>query len=149
MIDSAILKKSIKERFGHSDCSIFSAPGRINLIGEHTDYNGVFVLPASIDKCISLAIVPNGTSTVNLYSIDYDESVSFDVDGEKPKQQWASYVYGVIQEMKKRGASPRGFDAVFGGDIPLGAGMSSSAALESDFGTALNTNFNLEYDKRE
>ena len=82
MIDSSILKKSIKERFGHSDCSIFSAPGRINLIGEHTDYNGGFVLPASIDKCISLAIVPNDTSTVNLYSIDYDESVSFDVDGE-------------------------------------------------------------------
>ncbi|NLX41267.1 MAG: galactokinase [Bacteroidales bacterium] len=149
MIDSAILKKSIKEKFGHSDCAIFTAPGRINLIGEHTDYNGGFVLPASIDKCISLAIVPNGTYTVHLYSIDYDESVSFDVDSEKPKQQWACYVYGVIQEMKKRGASPGGFDAVFGGDVPLGAGMSSSAALESVFGIALNTLFNLGFDKRE
>jgi galactokinase len=149
MIDSVILKKSIKEKFGHSDCSIFSAPGRINLIGEHTDYNGGFVLPASIDKCISMAIVPNGTSAVNLYSIDYDDSVSFDVNGEKPEQQWACYVYGVIREMKKRGASPGGFDAVFGGDIPLGAGMSSSAALESVFGTALNTLFKLGFDKKE
>ena len=142
--------KSFEKSFGKKKFSYFTSPGRINLIGEHTDYNGGFVLPAAVDKGISLAIAPNGTSVVNAYSMDYAEKVSFDVNApQKPEQQWACYIYGVLQEMKKRGAEPQGFDCAFGGDVPLGAGMSSSAALESVFGYAVNTIFRLGFKREE
>ncbi|MCD8102522.1 MAG: galactokinase [Alistipes sp.] len=121
--------------------SVYTAPGRVNLIGEHTDYNNGFVLPASIDKAIWTAIRPNGTAGVNLYSVDYDAQVGFGLDGPKPSQLWASYVYGIAKELAKKGVAVGGFDAAFGGNVPLGAGMSSSAALESVFGFALNELF--------
>lgn len=121
--------------------AVYSSPGRVNLIGEHTDYNNGFVLPASIDKAIRAAIRPNGTGSVNLYSVDYDSQVGFGLDGPKPSQLWASYVYGIARELMKLGVSVGGFDAAFGGDVPLGAGLSSSAALESVFGFALNELF--------
>lgn len=149
MIDVNLVKSCFAERFGTDKCFVFSAPGRINLIGEHTDYNMGFVLPGSIDKCITVAIKKNHTSKVNLYSIDYAESISFELYGEKPEKMWACYIYGVVQEMKKRGAVITGFDAVFGGDVPLGAGMSSSAALESAFALAINTIFNLWFTRKD
>ncbi len=151
MIDINILKGCYAEQFGNEEPRIFSAPGRINIIGEHTDYNGGFVLPASVDKAISVAILPNGTDTVNLCAIDLGKAtVSFKV-GVMPadNRQWHKYVFGVIEEMRQRGAIVGGFNAVFGGDVPLGAGMSSSAALESCFGVALNTIFNLGFTREE
>lgn len=150
MIDNNILKEKFREFFGEGSPRLFTAPGRINVIGEHTDYNGGFVLPGAVDKAITMAVLPNGTSFVNLVSLDQDcASVFFRIGGPQPKEQWASYFYGVIEEMRKRGANPGGFNAVFGGDVPLGAGMSSSAALESCAGTAINTLFSLNFTKEE
>ena len=150
MIDKQILKDSYKKYFGEGKPRFFTAPGRINIIGEHTDYNGGFVLPGAVDKAISMAILPNRTDIVNLISIDHeDAALFFRIGGPQPKEQWASYFYGVIEEMRARGAQVGGFNAVFGGDVPLGAGMSSSAALESCIGTALNTLFDLKFSKEE
>ena len=150
MIDKQILKEGFAKYFGEGEPRYFAAPGRINIIGEHTDYNGGFVLPGAVDKAISMAIRPNGTDIVNLISIDHDDAtVFFRIGGPQPKEQWASYFYGVIEEMRQRGATVGGFNAIFGGDVPLGAGMSSSAALESCVGTALNALFNLKFTKQE
>ena len=99
------------------------------------------MLPGAIDKAIYVAIRPNGAVNARLYSIDYDTELSVTLDGDKPDQQWASYVFGIVQEMRKLGATIEGFDCVFGGDVPLGAGLSSSAALERSFGYALNDLF--------
>ncbi len=129
---------------------VFTSPGRINLIGEHTDYNGGFVLPGAIDKAMRCEIRANGTDRVRVYALDLDESAEFGLrEEDKPAQQWACYVFGVCREMDKRGKQVGGFDAVFSGDVPLGAGMSSSAALESCFGFALNEIFNLGFERFE
>ena len=128
----------------------FASAGRINLIGEHTDYNGGYVFPGAIDKGIVAEIKLNGTDTVRLYSLDYDEQTSFGLREEDlPAQQWARYVFGVCRETIKRGGTVKGFDAVFAGDVPLGAGLSSSAALESCFAFALNDLFGNGIDKFE
>ena len=118
------------------------SPGRINLIGEHTDYNGGFVFPGAVDKGIMAEIRPNGTETVMLYSIDLKDRVEFKVnDPQGPRASWARYIYGVVQEMKSLGVDVKGFNAAFYGDVPLGEGMSSSEALESCFAFALNDLF--------
>ncbi|MBP5558698.1 MAG: galactokinase [Bacteroidales bacterium] len=117
----------------------YASAGRINLIGEHTDYNGGYVFPGAIDKGIIAEIKLNGTDKVRLYSLDYDASAIFGLEEEdKPAEQWARYIFGVCRETIKRGGKVAGFDAVFAGDVPLGAGLSSSAALESCFAYALN-----------
>ena len=150
MIDNNILKEKFASFFGEGTPRLFTAPGRINIIGEHTDYNGGFVLPGAVDKAITMAIQPNVTPFVNLVSIDHDDMhLFFRIGGPQPKEQWASYFFGVIEEMRKRGATVGGFNAVFGGDVPLGAGMSSSAALESCIGTALNALYDLHFTKQE
>ena len=121
---------------------VYASTGRINLIGEHTDYNGGFVFPGAIDKGIMCEIRPNGTNKVMAYSIDLKDRVEFDIDDEKgPKASWARYLYGIVQEMKKRGVDVKGFNTAFAGDVPLGAGLSSSAALESCYAYALNDLF--------
>ena len=122
--------------------NVYASPGRINLIGEHTDYNGGFVFPGAIDKGIMCEIRPNGTNKVMAYSIDLKDRVEFDIDDEKgPKASWARYLYGIVQEMRKRGVDVKGFNTAFAGDVPLGAGLSSSAALESCYAYALNDLF--------
>ena len=128
----------------------YASAGRINLIGEHTDYNGGYVFPGAIDKGIVAEIRVNGTTKVNLYSIDYEASCSFGLEeADAPSEQWARYIFGVCRETIKRGGSVKGFDAVFAGDVPLGAGLSSSAALESCFAFALNDLFGNGIDKFE
>ena len=122
------LQEKFKARFGEG-ASLYASPGRVNLIGEHTDYNMGFVMPGAIDKAIYVAVKPNGGKVCRLYSVDYDEAIELDMAGEKPAQQWACYIYGVVKEMEKRGAQVPAFDMAFGGDVPLGAGLSSSAAL--------------------
>ncbi|MGN0224716.1 MAG: galactokinase [Prevotella sp.] len=122
--------------------NIYFSPGRINLIGEHTDYNGGFVFPGAVDKGIMAEVRPNGLNTVMCYSIDLKDRVEFKVDDPVgPRTSWARYIYGIIQEMKKLGVDVKGFNTAFSGDVPLGAGMSSSAALESCFAFALNDLF--------
>lgn len=136
------IQNEFKSRFGKEGI-LFVAPGRFNLIGEHTDYNGGFVFPGAIDKFIMAEILPNGTDKVRVYSIDIDEYVEFGLNEEDaPSQQWARYIFGVCREIIKRGGIVKGFDAVFAGNVPLGAGLSSSAALESCFANALNDLFN-------
>ena len=106
------------------------------------DYNGGFVFPGAIDKGIMCEIRPNGTDTVMAYAIDLKDRVEFKVnDPEGPRTSWARYIYGIIQEMKKLGVDVKGFNIAFAGDVPLGAGMSSSAAMESCFAYALNDLF--------
>lgn len=140
------LKKKITEAFAShfgGEGTLYSSAGRINLIGEHTDYNEGFVFPGAIDKVIMAEIRPNDTDKVNLYSVDLDDSSTFGLnEADAPSQQWARYIFGVCREIIKRGGTVKGFDAVFAGNVPLGAGLSSSAALESCFAFALNDLFN-------
>lgn len=136
------ISKIFRERFGHAG-TIYASAGRINLIGEHTDYNGGFVFPGAIDKVIMAEISPNGTDTVRVYSVNLDRYAEFGLrEEDAPAEQWARYIFGVCRETLKRGGTVRGFDAVFAGDVPLGAGLSSSAALESCFAFAINDLFN-------
>lgn len=136
------LRTAFTERFS-SNPIFYASAGRINLIGEHTDYNGGFVFPGAIDKYIMTAININGTDKVRLYSVDMNQYTEFGLrEEDKPAEQWACYVFGVCREVIKRGFEVKGFDAVFAGNVPLGAGLSSSAALESCFAYALNDMFN-------
>lgn len=137
-----IIAKTFKERFGEAG-TVYASAGRINLIGEHTDYNGGFVFPGAIDKVIMAELRANGLKKCRVYSIDIKEYVEFGLNEEDaPEQSWARYIFGVCREIIKRGGRVEGFDAVFGGNVPLGAGLSSSAALESCFAFALNDMFN-------
>ena len=122
--------------------AVYTSPGRVNLIGEHTDYNGGFVFPGAVDKGIMAEIRPNGTDKVKAYSIDQKDYVEFGLNEEDaPRASWARYIFGVCREMIKRGVEVKGFNTAFAGDVPLGAGMSSSAALESTYAYALNELF--------
>lgn len=138
------METKIREEFNkHFPGTMYASAGRINLIGEHTDYNGGFVFPGAIDKCIMAEIKPNGLGKVRVYSVDIDDYAEFGLKEEDaPEQQWARYIFGVCREIIKRGGNVEGFDAVFAGNVPLGAGLSSSAALESCFAFALNDMFN-------
>lgn len=136
------IKQCFSERFKTAG-TVYASSGRINLIGEHTDYNGGFVFPGAIDKAIMAEIKPNETDKVRAYSVDIDEYAEFGLNEEDaPRQQWARYIFGVCREIIKRGGKVEGFDTVFAGNVPLGAGLSSSAALESCFAFALNDLFN-------
>jgi galactokinase len=138
------------KKMGNGTPEVYASPGRVNLIGEHTDYNGSFVFPGAIDKGMTAAIRFNGTDKVRAYAIDLDESAEFGLNEEDlPKEGWARYIFGVCREIIKRGGSVKAFDTVFTGDVPLGAGMSSSAALESTYAFALNDMLNLGIDKFE
>ena len=136
------IEKVFNEKFG-GEGTLYASAGRINLIGEHTDYNGGFVFPGAIDKVIMADIRPNGTDKVRVFSIDIDDYAEFGLrEEDAPSQSWARYVFGICREIIKRGGKVEGFDAVFAGNVPLGAGLSSSAALESCFAFALNDLFN-------
>ena len=147
------MRQRIAEKFNtlfQSEGDFFASAGRINLIGEHTDYNGGFVFPGAIDKGMIAEIKLNDTGKVRAFALDLDEYCEFGLEEEDaPAQSWARYIFGVCRETIKRGGVISGFDTVFAGDVPLGAGMSSSAALESTFAFALNYLFNLDIDKFE
>ena len=136
------MKTRIAEKFQtlfQTEGVFYASAGRINLIGEHTDYNGGFVFPGAIDKGMIAEIKLNGTKTVRAFALDLDEYCEFGLNEEDaPVQAWARYIFGVCREIQKRGGVIGGFDTVFAGDVPLGAGMSSSAALESTVANALN-----------
>jgi len=143
------LKSIFKQRFDNEGV-LYTSPGRVNLIGEHTDYNGGYVFPGAIDKGIYAVIRLNGTDKVRAYSIDKEDYREFGLKEEDfPNMHWANYIFGVCREIQKRGYTIGGFDTVFYGNVPIGAGMSSSAALESTFAFALNDLLNLNIDKFE
>lgn len=139
-----------KEKFGQNNPEVYTSPGRINLIGEHTDYNGSFVFPGAIDKGMIAAIRFNDSDKVRAYAVDLDEYAEFGLNEEDlPSEGWAKFLFGVCREIIKRGGSVKTFDTAFSGDVPLGAGMSSSAALESTYAFALNDLLQLGIDKFE
>ncbi len=130
-----------QKQFG-GEGAFFASSGRINLIGEHTDYNGGYVFPGAIDKCLMAEIRLNGTDKVRAFSIDCDDYCEFGLEeADKPAALWARYIFGVCRETRKRGGKVEGFDTVLAGDVPLGAGLSSSAALESTYAFAINELF--------
>lgn len=133
-----------KQTFEKEATLIVRAPGRINLIGEHTDYNDGFVLPAAIDKAIYFAISPRTDKACTIVSFDFNETFTFQLDNliAQPRH-WANYLMGVVDEVQKAGHAIQGFDLVFGGDIPTGAGVSSSAAVETGLAFCLNELYDL------
>lgn len=144
------VREGFAKHFDGAAGSVYASPGRINLIGEHTDYNGGFVFPGAIDKGMIAEIRLNGTDKVRAVALDLNETVEFGLNEEDaPQASWARYIFGVCREIIKRGGKIAGFDTVFSGDVPLGAGMSSSAALESTYAFALNDLFDLQIDKFE
>ena len=144
-----IIRERFAERFSAVG-ELFTSPGRINLIGEHADYNGGFVFPGAIDRGMVAEIRLNGTERVRAYAVDLDAYAEFGLaEEDAPTESWARYIFGVCREIQKRGGRITGFDTAFSGDVPLGAGMSSSAALESTFANALNDLFCLGIDRFE
>ncbi|WP_395767472.1 galactokinase [Aquirufa sp.] len=122
---------------------IVRSPGRINIIGEHVDYNGGYVLPAAIDKYIYVAISKRNDDRIGLYSVNFESSVEIALNDIKPSNDYSTYILGVVDQLLQRGFSISGFNMVIDGDIPVGAGLSSSAALESAVAFALNELFQL------
>ena len=149
-MDIEHVRSRFVKHFDGSTGAVYTSPGRVNLIGEHTDYNGGFVFPGAIDKGMMAEIKLNGTQKVRAYSIDLKDYVEFGFEEEDaPRASWARYIFGVCREIIKRGGRLEGFNTAFAGDVPLGAGMSSSAALESTYAFALNDMLNLGIDKFE
>lgn len=129
---------------------VVRSPGRINLIGEHTDYNEGFVLPAAIDKAIYVAVEKQEGNWISIHSVDFNESLEIKPDAISPRPgHWATYILGVVDQLKKRGHAISGFRLTIYGDVPLGAGLSSSAAVECGTAFALNEVFNLGVERKE
>lgn len=145
-MQQAIITK-FKELYGQEPL-LFRSPGRVNLIGEHTDYNDGFVLPAAIDKEIHFAIAPNQTETIRLYSIDMQEQATYSLQTiKRTENSWANYLLGVVAQFQESNYKLNGFDLVFGGNVPIGAGLSSSAAVECGLAFALNHIFGFGLDR--
>ncbi|WBA42218.1 galactokinase [Hymenobacter canadensis] len=142
---------SFQHRYGANPLLV-RAPGRVNLIGEHTDYNEGFVLPAAIDKEIVFAVALNGLDSARLFSLDKAEAHEQPLCAA-PLQPgatlWANYLQGVVAQLQQRGVVVPGFDCVFGGNVPMGAGLSSSAAVECGLAFALNELLHLGLSRLE
>lgn len=137
-----------RQRFGNDPHRLTRSPGRINLIGEHTDYNEGFVLPAAIDKFATVAIGPCEGNTISLYAIPFSEAFEVPLGSIRPiSGSWTNYVLGVVDQLVKRGHPIKGFNMVVDGDVPVGAGLSSSAAIECAVCFALSELFELSIDR--
>ncbi len=143
-----VIRQKFTEMFGKEPLMVRS-PGRINLIGEHTDYNDGFVMPAAIDKDILFAIAPSDTAESTVYALKYDQQATLNIQAPEKivEPKWANYLLGVLYQIVEQGLSVKPFNCVFGGEVPLGAGLSSSAALECGFAFSLNELFNLNIPK--
>ncbi|MDP5140622.1 MAG: galactokinase [Spirosomaceae bacterium] len=148
---SALIRSTFENKFKQSPEILVNAPGRINLIGEHTDYNDGFVLPAAIDKSIVFAVGKRTDNLLKFHSVDLGESFEISLeDLKKSDKSWANYLIGVTKELIDNNHEiPTGFELTFGGDIPLGAGLSSSAAVACGLGFALNELFDLKLDRKD
>lgn len=144
-ITTAAHKQSlaIPEGFFSQQPLIARAPGRINIIGEHTDYNNGFVLPAAIDKAVYVAVERRSDHIVRLYSTDYNEQYEFSLNSLAPTGTWCDYILGVVDQLQKAQLPITGFSLVLKGEVPIGAGLSSSAAVECAVAFALNELFDL------
>lgn len=151
---SATLINNVKNTFIRTfktDPLLIFSPGRINIIGEHTDYNKGFVFPAAINKGIVAAIQKSELDFSTAYALDLDGKVEFNLDKLKPLKEgrWENYVFGVVHEIQNKNKLIGNFNLVFKGNIPSGAGMSSSAALENSIVFGLNILFDLELSKHD
>jgi galactokinase len=142
------IRRQFREKY-NNDPLLIAAPGRVNLIGEHTDYNEGFVLPGAVDKKMYVAMAKNNTDTVNVYASQFNESYSFPLEGIKPVDGWMNYLLGVTYHILDKGKTIGGVDVIIDGDVPVGAGMSSSAALTSAYGFALNEIFGLGFSRMD
>lgn len=140
------LKDKFTKRF-HQEPLVVRAPGRINLIGEHTDYNNGFVMPAAIDKAVTLFIASSGTDESCIIANDLNEEKIFSHATLLPSHNWSTYSKGVIHGFQKLGHNPGGVQAIFTSNIPIGAGLSSSAALSCGFAFAINELFQFGLDR--
>ncbi|MBC7534392.1 MAG: galactokinase [Ferruginibacter sp.] len=141
------ITKAFIAKYGEQP-AVFRSPGRVNIIGEHTDYNQGFVLPAAIDKNIYVAVSKRNDHTVNLHATDFEEDFSADIRVVgKSTVQWANYILGVVDQLQNAGCTLTGFNLLIDGDVPIGAGLSSSAAVECATAFALNELFDLGLDK--
>ena len=138
MIDRAVLRQAFREKYG-PEPRLFRAPGRVNLIGEHTDYNDGFVLPMAIERETAVAAAPRPDRLVRIHALDYGEDAEFDLDRPGPTRRglWLDYVEGVARALERRGVRLGGADLAVSSSVPAGAGLSSSAALEVSSGLAL------------
>jgi galactokinase len=138
------------EKFGRDSDLVVRASGRINIIGEHTDYNEGFVLPAAIDRYIYFAAAKNGTNTCRFWADDIEEFAELELNDIKAVDQlWANYLFGILQQFQKLGVALEGFDVAFGGNLPIGSGMSSSAAMEVGIASVVKALFDVEIGKEE
>jgi galactokinase len=148
-----LITKKVKENFAKTfagDPLLVRSPGRVNIIGEHTDYNEGFVLPAAIDKAIYVAVSKNEENMIRIFSNEFNELHQSDLQNlHKSEQQWANYIIGVAAQLIKRGYTLSGFDVVLDGDVPIGAGLSSSAAVECAMAFALNRINDLNINKED
>lgn len=135
-----------RAKFGTDPIMLVQAPGRVNIIGEHTDYSGGFVLPMAIDLGIVMAIRPRSDGKIQVFSLDFDENMAVDLsDFSKTDSGWTEYIKAIVWALKAEGISLTGWDGVFMGNIPIGAGLSSSAALEN--ATALAFSLTSDFSK--
>lgn len=138
------------EKFDKECDVVVRASGRINIIGEHTDYNEGFVLPAAIDKYILFAAGKNGSRVCRFWADDIGEAAEVDLDNiQAGDQLWANYLFGILEQFQKMGVSLEGIDVVFGGNLPIGSGMSSSAAMEVGMASVLKDLFSVAIAKKE
>jgi galactokinase len=150
LIDTAALRGAFHDLYGTRP-RLFRAPGRVNLIGEHTDYNDGFVLPMAIDRETCVAAAPRTDRRVRVYSLNLDEHAEFDLDspGARERGIWLDYIEGVARALERRGVRLSGADLALSSDVPTGAGLSSSAALEVSTGLALASIAGHEVDRVE
>jgi len=142
------IRLQFKKQFG-KEALLTSAPGRVNLIGEHTDYNNGFVLPGAVDKKIYSAIAKNASKALNLFANQYQQKFSFPLNALAPVEGWPTYLLGMVFYLQEMGYTIGGMDILIDGNVPVGAGMSSSAALCSAFGLAVNELFGLGLTRME
>jgi galactokinase len=145
---SSRVTQKFQEIFSSQAALLVRSPGRVNLIGEHTDYNNGFVLPAAVDKAIYMAVERRRDDDVQLFAMDLDQSYrgSLRPPLTQSALHWPNYILGIVGQLRNLGLTVGGFNCVFAGDIPLGAGMSSSAALENAIIFSLNQLFGLGLD---
>ncbi len=145
------LAAAFQERFGRTPAVFAAAPGRLEILGNHTDYNEGVVLSCAVDQRTAVVLAANGTRQANVYDLRARSGGSFNLDelDRKPTPKWLGYLAGVVSELRRRGAEAGGFDAVIASTVPLSAGMSSSAALETAVLFALCAEFKLEFPRAE